>query len=571
MGTTGRYRESFVRVSPGLMWEDYESSASAAFGASFGLGYDTQGVTQWLLRGHMGESEYGINNLVRSFTGNESPYVDTAEANQLGEEYGLKFNRPIRQNSLQIKIDNKRRELERQSILNRAPKTWGTTGATLSAGLLASIADPIELAVSMVPILGEARAARIATKYGTGKGRLITGGIEGAVGGGALEPVRLLLTEQEQTDYSMYDSLANISFGGVMGSGFRYIGGRLSDRLNRGADIEDLKVNAITQSGQKLYIPERLGMTSAETRLAATRAALSDVLEGRPIDVEDILMTDKGFSGKIETFRKIAVNDQRAPFLNAENERRLAARFKEDIAVALDEKFESRTQADEYIRTQAKSNDISRSNYFVEKTEDGFEVLKAHYAAVDVDDVGAPVKFDKGTKRQQKRGADQYAKKKNAEKAPDDLSEYHSIELKDGYTVVKGRGLTEADLEKIKKSPLFLAPDTMEELSTTTIPTDILKNFAAKKQAQTTGHFLRNISQTPEPKKVTPKQEFDEIVTQAEASPYNFETMIENLPDNIDRSKFMADLEEVKLADADYAEFEKMKENIMALADCMGG
>lgn len=554
------------------MWEDYESSSSEAFGASFGLGYDTQGITQWLLRSHMGESELGINNLVRKFTGNESPYVETEEANKLGEEYGLTFDRPIRENALQIRLENKKKELQRQSILNRAPNTWATTGATLSGGLLSALADPTELAASMIPIVGEARAARLATRLGVGKGRVATGAIEGTVGGGLLEPFRLLLTDQEQTDYSMYDSIANIAFGGIMGGGFHYLGGRLTDRLNKGLDIEDIKVEALTQSGGKLHIPERLGMTSADTRLAVTRAALSDVLEGRPIDVEDILMTDKGFSGKIDSFKRVPISDSRAPFLNAENERRLSARFREDIAVALDEKFESRAQADEYIREQAKVNDVPRSNYFVEKTEDGFEVLKAHYAKVEADEIGAPVRFDSGNPRQNKSAAKKYADKKNAENPPDSIEQYYPVELKDGYTVVKGRNLSERDLEKIRSSPLFLAPDTIDELApVTTEPKDILRNFAAKKQAQTTGHFLRDISKTPEPKIVTPKQEFDEIITQAEASPYNFETMIENLPENVDKNKFMADLEEVKLADADYTEFEKMKENIMALADCMGG
>ncbi|MCB1782971.1 MAG: hypothetical protein KDI13_03170 [Alphaproteobacteria bacterium] len=132
---------NFIPKPMGLPWEDYRSSASDSFAASAGLSYDTYGLTQWLLRGHMGASEYGLANTIRNFTGNQSPYVSMDEANKEAEGLGLTFNRPVRRNSLDILIEAKRKEIAREDILRRSNHPL----ASLSGALLGKIFDPIML------------------------------------------------------------------------------------------------------------------------------------------------------------------------------------------------------------------------------------------------------------------------------------------------------------------------------------------------------------------------------------------------------------------------------------------
>ncbi|MCQ3033030.1 hypothetical protein NLO88_20470 [Pseudomonas syringae] len=64
------------------------------------------------------------------------------------------------------------------------------------------------------------------------------GAVEGSVGAAILEPLPLLAASQDQTEYGLSDSLANIALGGILGGGLHSVGGAASDALRRRLSTE---------------------------------------------------------------------------------------------------------------------------------------------------------------------------------------------------------------------------------------------------------------------------------------------------------------------------------------------
>lgn len=172
----------------------------------------------------------------------DSPLMSAQDARDKVDSLGLKLNIPeqgIRSGALDVIIQRQQEQLARQQILARAGSSFGTQ---LSAGLAASILDPINVASAFVPVVGEARYAamlgRAATPLARAGVRAGVGALEGAVGAAIVEPLPLLAARQDQTDYDLSDSLANIAFGAVLGGGLHTVGGAISDRLRRNIATE---------------------------------------------------------------------------------------------------------------------------------------------------------------------------------------------------------------------------------------------------------------------------------------------------------------------------------------------
>jgi hypothetical protein len=88
-----------------------------------------------------------------------------------------------------------------------------------------------------VPVVGEARYAamlgRAASPLGRAGVRAGVGAVQGAAGAAILEPLPLLAARQDQTEYGLSDSLANIALGGLLGGGLHSVGGAVSDAMRR--------------------------------------------------------------------------------------------------------------------------------------------------------------------------------------------------------------------------------------------------------------------------------------------------------------------------------------------------
>lgn len=204
--------------------------------------------------------EFGFESPART----PSRILTAQEANdQYGIPGRLKFDadtpEPIAQELKALKT----REIERQDTMRRAQAGVGTA---LTAGLVASVIDPLNIASAFIPVVGEARYAAMVARFGVTGARAARGAIEGAVGAAIVEPFTLAAASYEQADYSAADSLASIAFGTALGSGLHVAGGAIKDRFVAAVD--------------------NLPAADKETLL---RSAVSQVAEGRPVEVNEFL------------------------------------------------------------------------------------------------------------------------------------------------------------------------------------------------------------------------------------------------------------------------------------------
>ena len=146
----------------------------------------------------------------------------------------FKFERPYARQELEIMERRKRAELRRQSILSRAE---GGGAARFGVSLAASMVDPLNIASAFVPVVGEARYARMlqAAVGASGRAgvRAGVGAVEGVAGAAMLEPLNYAARAQEQADWRASDSLNNVLLGSVFGATVHAGGGALADLVTR--------------------------------------------------------------------------------------------------------------------------------------------------------------------------------------------------------------------------------------------------------------------------------------------------------------------------------------------------
>jgi GNAT superfamily N-acetyltransferase len=186
---------------------------------------------------------------------------------EANDQYGipghLKFDADTPEPIAQELKTLKTREVERQDTMRRAQAGLGTA---LTAGLVASILDPLNVASAFIPVVGEARYAAMVARLGVTGARATRGAIEGAVGAAIVEPFTLAAASYEQADYDAADSLASIAFGTALGSGLHVAGGAVKDRFVTAVD----------------NLP-------AADKEALLRTSVAQVAEGRPVEVGDLL------------------------------------------------------------------------------------------------------------------------------------------------------------------------------------------------------------------------------------------------------------------------------------------
>ena len=180
----------------------------------------------------------GLGRLPSQRFAPDTPLLDAQAARDKVSGMGLDIKIPeqgIRQGALDILIDRHREQAARQQVMARA--NGGSFGTQLAAGISASLLDPLNIASAFVPVVGEARYAamlgRAASPLGRAGIRAGVGAVEGAVGAAIIEPLPLLAAQQDQTEYGLSDSLANIAMGGLLGGGLHTVGGAVSDALRR--------------------------------------------------------------------------------------------------------------------------------------------------------------------------------------------------------------------------------------------------------------------------------------------------------------------------------------------------
>ena len=253
----------------------------------------------------------------------KSQFVNDIKVNrqELNKEYaniGLYFEEDEYQSVVDIMVREKNQERARQSVMARGPEGSWTPfsagfyvgAAKFTTGLATSFLDPINIAASFIPVYGQARFARLLAKPGMTftKARARRGAIEGAVGATLVEPVVYGVAKSLQSDYDLYDSFLNVTFGTILGSGLHVGAGKLKDINTR------RKFNEKVAAGKKIlgddsatdidinlyreYYPENsaimkaLEATDNKTRLKLLQKATGDVLLDQPVDTSAIVNAD---------------------------------------------------------------------------------------------------------------------------------------------------------------------------------------------------------------------------------------------------------------------------------------
>jgi len=230
---------------------------------------------------------------------------------QLNKEYsslGLFFEEDEYQSVVDIMVDAKEAERERQDIISRGPQGLGVGIAKFGVGLGVSLLDPVNLASAFIPIVGQARMAQLVARYGFGRARLARGFTEGAVGAALVEPIVYGSAQALQADYGVVDSFLNITFGSILGGGLHVSAGKLKDfntqrKFKKAVKQarKDLKVDSDVDPELNLYkeyYPENskimrdLEKTDPATRKVLLEKSLNDMLNERPVDVSDIVDAD---------------------------------------------------------------------------------------------------------------------------------------------------------------------------------------------------------------------------------------------------------------------------------------
>jgi hypothetical protein len=197
----------------------------------------------------------------------EGTRLDAATARQKLADRGMENDitvndAGITQAALDTLMFRKGIEKRRQEVYGLAEGGFVQGAARLGVGLATSLVDPVGVATSFIPVVGETRylswLGRAGGVIGRTGVRAGVGAIEGAAGAALLEPIIAGSRRYEQADYDMADSLLNVAFGGVFGSGLHTTFGAVSDGINHYRDSESAIPRAALSGVDRVY----------ETRLA---------------------------------------------------------------------------------------------------------------------------------------------------------------------------------------------------------------------------------------------------------------------------------------------------------------
>lgn len=295
--------------------EDYQSSLGASIDATAEAASVTNPIESIMRMRELSRAERGVGNDILDYNpfgaqppDTASPMTDAGTARQRIKDEGLNLTVPdagIRSRALDILIERKNAERQREDILNRAPTGIGASSARFATNLAVSAMDPLNIASGFIPVIGEARYAGMLAGAGGVFGRAAVragvGAAEGAVGAAAVEPLVYGAAQQEQADYSLTDSLSNIAVGTVLGGGLHVGAGAVGDAVRAGRDWRTAK------AAPDAPIPRMMEAAPPDVREAAIRTGVSQAVDGRELNIEPLFQ----LPGTMERLSEIQLGDVR--------------------------------------------------------------------------------------------------------------------------------------------------------------------------------------------------------------------------------------------------------------------
>ena len=200
----------------------------------------------------------------------------------------LAFSQDMPDSVAQGMSQAKLEENARANAAQRAPAGIGSTLANLGYGFL----DPVGLAASVLPVFGEVRIAALLGRAGLDLGeglagrtalRAATGAVDATTANAPLVGLRYGLSQQDGTDYSMYDAASDLAFGALLGTALHPLIGAARDFA--------------------------FGRTQ-DAAAAQTQAATAAVLDDRPVQVAPIGDSEAAGAARDELLQYAARADQ---------------------------------------------------------------------------------------------------------------------------------------------------------------------------------------------------------------------------------------------------------------------
>ena len=301
------------------------------------------------------------------------PLIDRQKLNDKYSKYNLFFEEDEKQSTVDILVSRKKSEIERQSIIQRGPQGFLPATAKLATSLVTSIADPINLAMMFIPIVGQTRFASMVARAGLTGARFRKGAMEGLVGIAAVEPLVYTAATREQSDYDLVDSLIAVTFGGVLGGGLHVGVGKLKDfntHRKFKKKIKEAREKAGITDGEdpgfslyREYYPENsrimkeLAETNPDVRRTLLAKALSDLGEDIDVNVKDVADLDPKLRNA-QLNEKVSPNER----VNTKNQIDEDINFKrqeitsEDTAASRTKNSLEQKAQDEYEASNAKED-----------------------------------------------------------------------------------------------------------------------------------------------------------------------------------------------------------------------
>lgn len=183
-----------------------------------------------------------------------------------GYDPNVKWHKNMTSREASILSDIKKEEAYKERNWRNATSLQKIAG--FGAGIADSFTDPINIATAFIPVLGvSSKLATLAKSSTSAIGRAgargAQGFVQGAVGSAYAEPLYIGMMDELQIDYDFADSLLNVAMGGFVGSGLHVGIGALKDRAS--------------------------ARVTPDATAQATKLALEQIQEGRPVDVTPII------------------------------------------------------------------------------------------------------------------------------------------------------------------------------------------------------------------------------------------------------------------------------------------
>lgn len=148
----------------------------------------------------------------------DNPILTKEQANEEYGKYGVHFDKAIRRNEADVIAAQKVREEAQKERLQQSEGTFLSGAASIAGTFAGAMLDPVGIATSFIPLTRVVPALKTLEAAGFW-GKVAVKGLDGLVMNSLLEPAPVLMSNIDQRDYTMADSLLNVAAGGLFGAG----------------------------------------------------------------------------------------------------------------------------------------------------------------------------------------------------------------------------------------------------------------------------------------------------------------------------------------------------------------